>query len=76
MSSEEKKLLLQNIERLDNQQQMQVLEYVLTLIKAKQNREKLLSFAGSITPEDLDLMEKAIGDECENIDEDGWNLTL
>lgn len=32
----------------------------------------LLKFVGSISPEDLELMESAIKEGCEQVDSDGW----
>ena len=32
----------------------------------------LLRFAGTIPADDLDLMERVIEEECEQVDADGW----
>jgi hypothetical protein len=38
----------------------------------ERRRKALLEIAGSITPEDAELMRKAIEEDCERIDVDGW----
>ena len=55
--------------------QWQVLEFVRTLIKVKVSGtpgKNLLNFAGSIPPDDLQLMREAIGQDCERIDVNEW----
>ena len=43
-----------------------------TEAEEKARREAILSLAGSISPEDLDLMSRVIEEDCERIDLDGW----
>lgn len=55
--------------------QWQVLEFVQTLLKANIQGtpgQQLLRFAGSIPPEELQLMCEAIERDCERIDLDEW----
>ncbi|MCU0526884.1 MAG: hypothetical protein MUF72_18905 [Elainella sp. Prado103] len=54
--------------------QRQVLEFVRSLVKAEVQGipgQQLLRFAGSIPSDDLQLMRKAIEQDCERID-DEW----
>jgi hypothetical protein len=55
--------------------QWQVLEFVRALVKAEVRGtpgQKLLRFAGSISPDDLQLMREAIEQNCERVDVDEW----
>ncbi|MCG8364319.1 MAG: hypothetical protein MJA27_13425 [Pseudanabaenales cyanobacterium] len=55
--------------------QWQVLEFVRALVKAEVRGtpgRKLLRFAGSIPPDDLQLMREAIEQDCERLDIDEW----
>jgi len=55
--------------------QWQVLEFVRALVKAEVRGtpgQQLLSFAGSIPPDDLQLMRAAIEQDCERVDVDEW----
>lgn len=55
--------------------QMQVLEFVRSLVQAEirgTSGQQLLRFAGSIPSADLQLMHKAIAQDCERIDIDEW----
>jgi hypothetical protein len=55
--------------------QRQVLEFVRSLVKTEVRGtagQQLLRFAGSILPDDLQLMSKAIEQDCERIDVDEW----
>ncbi|MEB3181373.1 MAG: hypothetical protein VKL59_20410 [Nostocaceae cyanobacterium] len=55
--------------------QLQVLEFVRTLVKAEvrgTNGRQLLRFAGSIPPDDLQLMREAIEQDCERVDINEW----
>jgi hypothetical protein len=61
-------------------QQTRVLGFIRELKKENESdadyrerrRKALLEIAGSITPEDAKLMRKAIEEDCERIDVDGW----
>jgi hypothetical protein len=55
--------------------QRQVLEFVRTLMKGEVRGtpgQQLLRFAGSIPPDDLQLMREAIEQDCEQVDIDEW----
>lgn len=55
--------------------QTQVLEFVRSLAKAELKGmpgKQLLRFAGSIPPDDLQLMREAIERDCERVDLDEW----
>ncbi len=55
--------------------QWQVLEFARALVKAEVQGtpgQKLLRFAGSISPEDLQLMQSAIEQDCEQVDINEW----
>jgi hypothetical protein len=55
--------------------QRQVLEFVRTLMKREVRGtpgQQLLRFAGSIPPDDLQLMREAIEQDCEQVDIDEW----
>ena len=55
--------------------QWQVLEFVQALVKSEVRGtpgQQLLRFAGSISPEDLQLMQSAIEQDCEQVDVDEW----
>lgn len=68
-----KKEILEQIESLGPAEQRQLLEFAKQLSHDKPigvPGKSLLSFAGTISVEDLDLMEKAIEEACERIDLD------
>jgi hypothetical protein len=55
--------------------QWQVLEFVRALVRAEVRGtpgQQLLRFAGSISPDNLQLMREAIEQDCERIDVDDW----
>ena len=55
--------------------QWQVLGFVRALAKAEMRGvpgQQLLRFAGSIPPDDLQLMREAIVQDCERVDADEW----
>lgn len=55
--------------------QWQVLEFVRTLVKVEVSGtpgKSLLHFAGSIPPDDLQLMRESIEQDCERIDVNEW----
>ena len=55
--------------------QWQVLEFVRSLIKTEVRGtpgHQLLRFAGSIPSDDLQVMRKAIEQDCERVDVDEW----
>ena len=55
--------------------QCQVLEFARALVNAEVKGtpgQKLLSFAGSIPPDDLQSMREAIEQDCERVDINEW----
>ncbi|MCB9230089.1 MAG: hypothetical protein H6581_00375 [Bacteroidia bacterium] len=65
--------ILNNLHLLGETEQKRVLNYILELVNRDQKgqihakeKKNLALFAGSILPEDLDAMEKAIQEGCEN----------
>jgi len=69
------KQILNQISGLPVSRQKQVLEFVLGL-KGKLPRgvpgKELVVFAGSIPPEDVRVMSKAIEEACEKVDVNAW----
>jgi len=67
--------VVQQLETLPENLQRQVLEYVRALqVLAHRSvpGKQLLQFAGSIPPDDLELMRQAIEEGCEWVDPDEW----
>ncbi len=66
------KEILDAIAVLDADNQQRVLDYARGLAKASASSTTLLTFAGSISKEDLQLMSNAIAKGCETVDIDEW----
>ena len=65
--------LLSYFHSLAKPQQLDVLNYLKGLLKKDHlSNQSLLKLAGSISPEDLRMMDQAIKEGCEQIDEDEW----
>ncbi len=65
--------LLSYFHALAKPQQLDVLNYLKSLLKRDESSNQgLLALAGSISSQDLKLMEEAIKEGCEQIDEDEW----
>ena len=65
--------LLTYFHALAKPQQLDVLNYLKSLLEnEKTSNKELLKLAGSIPSKDLRLMEEAIKEGCEQIDEDEW----
>lgn len=67
--------LLEELDRLDDAQQRQVLSYARSLTPAAPSGppgRTLAQFAGSIPESDLTTMAAAIAAECERVDADEW----
>jgi hypothetical protein len=67
--------LLQQLDRLPPDLQRQVLDFAraLAILQPKGVRgEQLLEFAGTIEPDDLDAMSRAIEESCEQVDASDW----
>jgi len=61
--------------QLPTKDQQRILEFADALARTQPRGvpgETWRQFAGAISKEDLELMEKAIEEECERIDPDGW----
>lgn len=75
MSTSIIKEVIKRLEVMPQHLQRQVLEFAQTLVKAEVRGtpgQQLLRFAGSIPPNDLQLMREAIEQDCERIDMDEW----
>jgi hypothetical protein len=67
------KEFLVGLGKLERAEQGKVLAFIKSLLKRKRKKHpKLLALAGSISAEDLNLMQKTIEEGCENIDSNGW----
>lgn len=64
-----------HLHKLSPEQQMRVLAFVRTLAEEKLSGvpgSELLSFAGAIDLDDLNEMEKAIAEGCEQVNLNDW----
>lgn len=67
-----KENLIAQIDKLPYDLQLRVLDYVKTLIPTGVVGNSLLKFEGTIPPDDLRLMSKAIEENCEKVDTSEW----
>ncbi|MEW6327119.1 MAG: hypothetical protein AB1487_05930 [Thermodesulfobacteriota bacterium] len=70
-----KKEIINQVGRLDYEQQRRVLDFARALLLASPkgvSGKQLLSFAGTIPADDLKAMEQAIEDGCEKVDINEW----
>jgi hypothetical protein len=72
MSALFKNEIINQLEKLNTEQQKKVLDFVKALSNKKVSGKELLKFSGTIEKNDLDLMSKAIEEDCENINIDEW----
>jgi len=73
MSQSVKSRIIEQVDRLNDSQQRQVLDFAQRLAGPSGTRGRdLLHFAGSIDPADLEAMSKAIQEGCEKVDENAW----
>ncbi len=75
LNSTVKKDIINQIGRLDYEHQRRVLDFARALAVTGPRGvpgKQLLSFAGSIPPDDLEVMKKAIEDGCEKADLNEW----
>lgn len=71
MSQKIKDQIVEQVDRLDDPQQRQLLEFARRLAAPPAvPGGDLLRFSGSIDPEDLEAMQRAIEDGCEKVDRD------
>lgn len=67
------KRLLTYFQALARHEKMSALDYIKSLTtKDEPSNKKLLGLAGTISKEDLELMEEAIKESCEKVDKDEW----
>ncbi len=65
--------ILKNLSQLELENQNKVLRFIKSLLGiSKPDNTRLLTFAGTIEKGDLALMEKAIEEGCEKIDQNEW----
>lgn len=67
--------VVEQLKVMPQQKQRQVLEFIETLLKAEIRGtpgKQLLSFAGSIPSDELQLMSEAIAQDCEEVDINEW----
>ncbi len=67
--------VIEQLRSMPQHLQWQVLEFARTLVKAEVRGtpgQQLLRFAGSIPPDDLQLMREAIEQDCERVDINEW----
>ncbi|HEY9872822.1 MAG TPA: hypothetical protein V6D12_05275 [Candidatus Obscuribacterales bacterium] len=67
--------VIEQLRAMPQHLQWQVLEFTRTLGKSQIQGtpgQQLLRFAGSIPPDDLQLMSEAIEQGCEQVDSDEW----
>jgi hypothetical protein len=65
--------IIQDASALNESQQRQVLAYIQSLRGARpKSGADLVQLAGTISLEDLRLMEQAIEEGCEQVDPHGW----
>lgn len=63
------------LDRLPEEEQLQVLAYARSLASKKLRGRRgsdLRHFAGTISKADLDLIDRAIEKDCERVDRDEW----
>lgn len=67
--------LLNQMDALSVDEQRQVLRFARALVEAHPTGtpgDRLLRFAGTISPGDLSTMSKAVEEGCGRVDPDGW----
>ena len=67
--------VIQQMENLPTSLQWRVLEFVKNLTASRRqgvSGDKLVRFAGVIPPDDLEVMSRAIEQDCEQVDMNEW----
>lgn len=67
--------VIEHLRTMPQHLQWRVLEFARTLVKTEVSGTpglQLLRFAGSIPPDELQLMRKAIEQDCEQVDVNEW----
>lgn len=75
MDTSLEKDILEELDRLDPSQQLQVLHFVRALVLTRPAGvpgKDLLRFAGTIDAQDLAIMTQAIEEGCEKVNPDEW----
>jgi len=70
-----KKEIVDEIARLDDDNQRRVLDFARALVAAGKrgvSGKRLLSFGGGIPAEDLNEIQNAIAEHCEKVDRNEW----
>jgi len=63
------------VDLLSSVDRPRVLDLVKSLVRSRPvgiPGRRLLRFAGTIDPDDLNVMQRATEEDCERIDENGW----
>jgi len=67
--------IISELESLSEEQQKKLLDYTLKLklsMRESRTGSKLIKFSGSISKADLNVMKKAIDEDCEQVDLNEW----
>ena len=73
MSQTIREQIIEQVDRLDDPQRRQVLDFARRLTApAGTPGQHLLHLAGSIPPADLEAMSQAIQEGCEKVDPNAW----
>ena len=73
MSQATRNRIIQEVDRLDDSSQQQVLDFAQRLTAPGETPGgSVLHFVGSIDPADLETMSQAIEEGCEKVDSDAW----
>lgn len=64
--------LIAEINKLPDELQLRVFDYVKTLLPKGVEGKSLLRFEGAISCDDLQLMSKAIEEDCEKVNTSEW----
>ncbi len=70
-----KNKIISELDSLNQEQQKKLLDYVITLKLSEKkvtSGKSLAGFSGVISKEDLAVMEKAIEEDCEQVDLHEW----
>lgn len=67
-----KDTLIAQIDKLPYELQVRMLDFTKSLVFKGVKGEDLLRFEGAIPTDELELMSKAIEENCEKVDINGW----
>ena len=72
-SIETKKFLIKEFEKLDKEGQNKLLEYAKRLTRSRGDKNSnVLKLAGSISTNEIKLIDEVIKEGCEKVDHDEW----